>query len=188
LAGINWILQRIAAHPETRAVINMSFGGAESSLLINAVQSLVNAGAVVVVAAGNDAADACQDSPAGAPAAFAVGAFDSTSVWASFSNFGNCVRMNAPGVAVTSDWIGSPTATNVLSGTSMASPIVAGTAALVWQAFPNITPLDVTTTLQVCILTCKNYRFQVSFFFLLQYLFHSFPSVNPHQIKSFKFQ
>ena len=137
LAGINFILRRMATRPRTRAVINMSFGGGLSQPLNNAVAQLVAAGAVVVAAAGNSAADACGTSPAGAADALAVAAIDSFNVFASFSNRGPCVDVAAPGVAVTSAWVGSPTATMVLSGTSMASPLAAGVAALVLQAFPD---------------------------------------------------
>ena len=107
------------------------------------------AGAVVVAAAGNSAADACGTSPAGAADALAVAAIDSFNVFASFSNRGPCVDVAAPGVAVTSAWVGSPTATMVLSGTSMASPLAAGVAALVLQAFPDASPATVRDTL-VC--------------------------------------
>ena len=149
LAGINFILRRMATRPRTRAVINMSFGGGLSQPLNNAVAQLVAAGAVVVAAAGNSAADACGTSPAGAADALAVAAIDSFNVFASFSNRGPCVDVAAPGVAVTSAWVGSPTATMVLSGTSMASPLAAGVAALVLQAFPDASPATVRDTL-VC--------------------------------------
>lgn len=108
---------------------------------------LVAAGAVVIVAAGNSAANACAASPSGATAAIAVAAIDATSTFASFSNTGACVAVAAPGVLVTSAWIGSPTASKVLSGTSMSSPLVAGVAALVLEAFPDATPAAVRATI-----------------------------------------
>ena len=130
-----------------RAVINMSFGGGSSQPLDAAVAALVGAGAVVVVAAGNSADDACGGSPAGAATAFAVAAMDETDHWATFSNVGPCVDIVAPGVEVTSAWVGTPTASKVLSGTSMSSPLAAGTAALVLEAFPAAAVSDVLATL-----------------------------------------
>lgn len=147
LAGINWVLARMASLPGRRAVVNMSFGGGVSAPLNAAVAQLVAAGAVVVVAAGNSGADACETSPAGARGAITVAAIDATSTFASFSNTGRCVAISAPGVQVTSDWVGSPEATMVLSGTSMASPITAGVAALILEAFPDATPSTVRNTL-----------------------------------------
>ena len=147
LVGINSILRRMASRPRTRAVINMSFGGGSSVPLNNAVAQLVAAGAVVVAAAGNSADDACAASPAGAAESLTVAAIDSFNVFASFSNRGPCVDLAAPGVAVTSAWVGSPTATMVLSGTSMAAPLAAGVAALVLQAFPDASPATVRDTL-----------------------------------------
>ena len=127
IAGINWA---IANHQlGVKAVANMSLGGGASSALDSAVNNLINDGVIVVVAAGNSRQDACKSSPARVPAAITVAASDVSDIFASFSNRGKCVDIIAPGVGITSDWIGSDTATNTISGTSMASPHVAGAVA-----------------------------------------------------------
>jgi len=107
----------------------MSLGGGKSTAVNSAVSSTVNAGVTVVVAAGNDDADASNYSPASEPSAITVGAIDSNDARASFSNFGSLVDVFAPGVNVLSSWIGSTSATNTISGTSMATPHIAGLAA-----------------------------------------------------------
>jgi subtilisin family serine protease len=96
LEGINFVLQRMTGSGR-RSVINMSFGGESSPALDAAVRSLTAAGGVVVVAAGNEAADACSTSPAGASEAFAVAASDKSDNFADFSNYGPCVSLVAPG-------------------------------------------------------------------------------------------
>lgn len=127
IAGINWA---IANHQlGVKAVANMSLGGGASSALDSAVNNLINDGVIVVVAAGNSRQDACKSSPARVPAAITVAASDVSDIFASFSNRGKCVDIIAPGVGITSDWIGSNTASNTISGTSMASPHVAGAVA-----------------------------------------------------------
>jgi subtilisin family serine protease len=127
IAGINWA---IANHQlGVKAVANMSLGGGASSALDSAVNNLINDGVIVVVAAGNSRQDACKSSPARVPGAITVAASDVSDIFASFSNRGKCVDIIAPGVGITSDWIGSNTATNTISGTSMASPHVAGAVA-----------------------------------------------------------
>lgn len=142
IAGLDWIAGDHAAG--TPAVVNMSLGGPGSSLLDTAVQNVVNDGISVVVAAGNSATDACTASPARVPSALTVAASDSSDRQASFSNYGQCVDLYAPGVGVTSTWNTSSTATASLSGTSMASPHVAGAAALVLSQHPLFTPAQVT--------------------------------------------
>jgi subtilisin family serine protease len=124
VAGLDWIAKNWT--PGTPAVVNMSLGGGVSSTLDSAVESLVSKGITVAVAAGNSAADACTSSPARTPGVITVAASDATDGFAYFSNFGSCVDVIAPGVSITSDWIGSTTATAAISGTSMASPHVAG--------------------------------------------------------------
>ena len=127
VAGLDWIAQQHVVG--TPAVVNMSLGGGASSTLDNAVAGLVNKGIPVVVAAGNSAADACNTSPARTPGALTVAASSATDGFASFSNFGTCVDMVAPGVDVASAWYTSTTAVVALSGTSMAAPHVAGLVA-----------------------------------------------------------
>lgn len=144
VAGINWVT---ANHPGGPAVINMSLGGGANSAIDSAVTDAVNAGIVVVVAAGNSSADACSYSPARVPGAITIGATDVRDARASYSNFGSCVDMWAPGSQITSAWISGSSATNTISGTSMASPHVAGLAARVLSMNPALTPTDVNTRL-----------------------------------------
>jgi subtilisin family serine protease len=130
--AVNWI---IADHQNTQpAVVNMSIGGSYSSSVNNAIQDLIDDGVVVVVAAGNESDDACLYSPSSATNAITVGSSTITDQDASYSNIGTCVDIFAPGSGITSAWIGSNSATAVLNGTSMASPHVAGAAALVLEA------------------------------------------------------
>lgn len=124
IAGIDWVRQN---HVKP-AVANMSLGGGLSTALNTATTSLWNAGVFVAVAAGNDNADACQASPASASGAFTAASSTKTDAKSSFSNWGTCVEAYAPGSAIVSDFLAGTTAS--LSGTSMASPHVAGVAAL----------------------------------------------------------
>jgi subtilisin family serine protease len=126
IAGINWV---IGNHTTSKAVANMSLGGSASTSIDTAITNLVNDGVVTVVAAGNDGRDACKSSPARAPKAITVAASDSTDRLASFSNYGKCVDVIAPGVAITSSVNSSLTASATWNGTSMASPHVAGVVA-----------------------------------------------------------
>jgi subtilisin family serine protease len=128
VAGIEYVAKN---GRKGKSVINMSLGGGKTQTVDDAVKAAKAAGVVVIVAAGNNNGDACSLSPAGAPDAFAVGASDVNDTKASFSNFGKCVKVFAPGVNVLSTWKGPDgKATNSISGTSMASPHVAGVAAL----------------------------------------------------------
>ncbi|MGI9187202.1 MAG: S8 family serine peptidase [Gaiellales bacterium] len=145
VAGIDWVVANHAAG--TPAVANMSLGGGASPTLDAAVQRGISDGVVFAVAAGNDGADACNASPARAPQAITVGATDRTDARASFSNTGTCVDLFAPGVGITSSWWSSTTATNTISGTSMATPHVAGAAALLLAADPAATPATITSRL-----------------------------------------
>ncbi|WCD86543.1 Extracellular serine proteinase [Streptomyces xanthophaeus] len=147
VGGLEWLVKDAARRPGTPAVANMSMGGTRSAALDKAVKRAVAAGITVTVAAGNDGRDACGGSPAAVPQALTVGATDAGDRRAAFSNHGPCVDLSAPGVAVTSAWRGSPTATARSSGTSMAAPHVAGAAALVLAASPASTPAQVAEAL-----------------------------------------
>ena len=127
IKGMDWVTER---HVAGKSVANMSLGAGASTATNDAVKRLVDSGVFVSAAAGNDNRNACNVSPAGAPAAFTVAASDINDRKASFSNWGPCVDAYAPGVAITSDWIGSATAIKTINGTSMAAPHVAGVAAL----------------------------------------------------------
>ena len=144
IEGLDWILSPQNLNSKTQAVLNLSLGGSASSSLNSAIKRVTDAGISVVVAAGNDNADACLSSPASAPSALTVGATDKTDAKASFSNYGSCVDIQAPGVGIKGAWIGSPTATNTISGTSMASPHVTGAVAVYLGQIPNATVSQVT--------------------------------------------
>ena len=120
------------------AIANMSLGGGYSSSLNTAVTNLHNSGVFVAVAAGNSSANACNYSPASAGAVYTTAASTSTDARASYSNYGSCVDGYAPGSSITSAWIGGSTATRTISGTSMASPHVAGVAALYKGTYGNV--------------------------------------------------
>jgi len=145
VAGIDWVT---GDHdPGELAVANMSLGGGIDTALDNAVTSSIADGVTYAVAAGNDNANACNFSPARAPNAITVGATGMNDARASFSNFGTCLDIFAPGVNITSAWMTSDTATNTISGTSMATPHVAGAAALVLAQNPSFTPQQVRDSL-----------------------------------------
>jgi len=150
-AGVIQGIQFVANSKARPAVANMSLGGAYSKASNDAVAAAVKAGVTFAVAAGNDNADACNYSPASEASAISVGAtevddldlsnqFDTRSY---FSNYGKCVHIFAPGTLITSAWITSTTATNTISGTSMASPHVCGAAALYLEKNPSATPAQV---------------------------------------------
>ena len=131
IAAVDWV--RVNAIKP--AVANMSLGGGFSSALNTAVNNLHNSGVFVAVAAGNSNANACNSSPSSASAVYTTASSTSTDAKSSFSNWGSCVDGYAPGSSIKSAWIGSTSATNTISGTSMASPHVAGVAALYKGAF-----------------------------------------------------
>jgi subtilisin family serine protease len=125
----------------------MSLGGGASTALDAAVQNSIADGVTYCVAAGNSSANAVNYSPARVTQAITVGATSNTDGWASFSNYGSVVDVLAPGVNITSTWNNSNTSTAILSGTSMASPHVAGCAALYLQQYPTATPAAVQTAI-----------------------------------------
>jgi subtilisin family serine protease len=144
IAGVDWVTTNHAAN----SVANMSLGGGLSSALNTAVANSIKAGVTYAVAAGNSNADACNSSPSSTPTALTVGATGSTDAKASFSNWGTCVDLNAPGVGITSSWNTSDVALASASGTSMASPHVAGAAALYLSGHLGSTPLQVESALK----------------------------------------
>ncbi|WP_291161718.1 S8 family serine peptidase [Gemmatimonas sp. UBA7669] len=143
IAGVDWV----ANNHVKPAVANMSLGGGASSTLDAAVANAVNLGVTFVVAAGNSNANACNYSPARTASAITVGATTSSDARASYSNFGSCLDIFAPGSSITSAWYTSNTALNTISGTSMASPHVAGAAALYLEGAPGATPATVANAL-----------------------------------------
>ncbi|MEO7513915.1 MAG: S8 family serine peptidase [Gemmatimonadaceae bacterium] len=144
IAGMDWV----TANRIQPAVANMSLGGSKDVATNMAADSIVKKGNVALaVASGNNSWNACNDSPASAPLPLTVNASASNDARASFSNFGSCTDLFAPGVSIKSDWIGSNSATNTISGTSMASPHVAGALALYRAADPSATALVIQARL-----------------------------------------
>jgi subtilisin family serine protease len=131
IAAIDWVrVNRI-----NPAVANLSLGGGYSSTLNTAINNLANSGVFVAVAAGNENQNACNVSPASAANATTVASSTSSDAKSSFSNWGSCVDLYAPGSSITSTWLNG--GTNTISGTSMASPHVAGVAALYKATYGN---------------------------------------------------
>ena len=143
VAGIDWVTgDHQAGQP---AVANMSLGGGANAAIDTAVNRAIADGVTFAVAAGNDTADACAGSPSRVPNALTVAATAQNDAPASFTNFGSCVDLYAPGVDITSAWIGGANATNTISGTSMATPHVVGVAAVYLATSPGASPSAVTT-------------------------------------------
>jgi serine protease len=151
IAGIDWV----TANHVKPAVANMSLGGGASTTLDNAVRNSVAAGVTYVVAAGNDNANACNGSPSRVAEAITVGSTTSSDARSSFSNYGSCLDVFAPGSSITSAWYTSTSATNTISGTSMASPHVAGVAALYLAGNTTATPSQVADAIVTTATTGK---------------------------------
>lgn len=144
IAGVDWV----KANAVRPAVANMSLGGSVSSSLNTAVTNAINSGVTFAVAAGNENTNACNRSPASTPLALTVGATGSNDARASFSNYGTCVDIFAPGVSITSATITSDGSSAAWSGTSMASPHVAGVAAIILGANPTWSPSQVEAQME----------------------------------------
>jgi subtilisin family serine protease len=144
IRALDWVSAHKPAGP---AVVNLSLGGDAFPLIDEAVERTVAAGIPVVVAAGNSATDACDESPARAPHAITVAATAITDARPSWSNFGRCVDLFAPGSAIRSASNASDSATAVMSGTSMATPHVVGAVARYLQRHPTSTPAQTTSAL-----------------------------------------
>ncbi|MGH3760775.1 S8 family serine peptidase [Actinophytocola sp.] len=143
-AGIDWV----TANAVKPAVANMSLGAqGTNQTMEDAVRSSIASGVTYAIASGNSSADACNFTPARTPEAITVNATTDSDARASFSNFGTCTDIFAPGQDITSTWNTSDSATNTISGTSMATPHVAGGAALYLGAHPDATPAQVQTAL-----------------------------------------
>lgn len=145
IAGVDWVTSHHGAGAP--AVANMSLGGGVSSALDQAVNTSIADGVTYAVAAGNENTNACNGSPSRVAAAITVGSTTSTDARSSFSNFGSCLDLFAPGSSITSAWHTSNSATNTISGTSMATPHVAGVAALYLQGSPTASPSTVTSAI-----------------------------------------
>ncbi|MFD7442978.1 S8 family serine peptidase [Streptomyces sp. NPDC059909] len=143
VAGIDWVTQN-AVKP---AVANMSLGGGVDSALDTAVRNSIASGVTYAIAAGNDGANAANTSPARVTEAITVGSTTSSDARSSFSNYGSVLDIFAPGSSITSAWNTSDSATNTISGTSMATPHVAGAAALYLANNRTATPAQVSSAL-----------------------------------------
>jgi subtilisin family serine protease len=143
IEGLDWV-RRNAVKP---AVVNLAVGGGLNTSYNNAINNLYNSGLFVAGVAGSSNANACNYSPASAAGTYGVAAATITDAKASFTNYGSCVDIYAPGQNITSTWIGSTSATNTISGTASATAHVTGVAALVLSVNPGYTPSQVTNWL-----------------------------------------
>ncbi|SCF16180.1 Peptidase inhibitor I9 [Micromonospora viridifaciens] len=152
VAGVDWVTAQKNSNPSQPMVANMSLGGGADTTLDNAVKRSIAAGVTYAIAAGNGniigiAQDACKSSPARVPEAITVSATDNTDKKASWGNYGTCVDLFAPGVNITSAWYSNDTSNNTISGTSMATPHVAGAAALYLANNPSASPATVAAAI-----------------------------------------
>ncbi|MDI9833877.1 S8 family peptidase [Streptomyces sp. KAU_LT] len=143
IAGIDWV----TANRSGPSVANLSLGGGASTALDTAVRNSISSGVTYAVAAGNSSANASSYSPARVTQAITVGATTSTDARASYSNYGSVLDLFAPGSSITAGWHTSDTATNTISGTSMATPHVAGAAAVYLAGHTSATPAAVASAL-----------------------------------------
>ncbi|KAI8946376.1 subtilase [Xylaria longipes] len=149
LDGYNWAVNDIISKSrQSKSVLSLSLGGSFSPAFNNAVNNAYSSGILSVIAAGNEGTNAANTSPASATNALTVAAIDSIWSFASFSNYGAVVDIAAPGVSILSSWIGSNTATNTISGTSMSTPHVAGLALYLIALEGLSTPAAVTARIK----------------------------------------
>ena len=147
IAGIGWSADEAAKKPKGKSVANMSLGGGKSQAVNDAVDAAFNAGLPMFLAAGNEYQDACNVSPASAENGYTVMSSTSSDGFSSFSNYGTCCDIIAPGSGITAAWIGNPDAINTISGTSMASPHVCGVAAKILSGADGMEPAELYKTL-----------------------------------------
>ncbi|KAG8723318.1 subtilisin-like serine protease [Ceratobasidium sp. 395] len=147
ISGVNYVYNAFKTGGRS-AIMNLSVGGAASTAVDSAVSNAIAGGVHATVAAGGSNADAGTTSPGRVEAANTVGAVDSSNRRASFSSYGSVIDVWAPGVNILSTWIGSPTATNTISGTSSSAPFVAGILAVAISEYGNKSPAQLSTDLK----------------------------------------
>jgi len=154
IAGVDWVASNYTKGGKKPSTANLSLGGGKSLVLNAAVNEAVLLGITFVVAAGNSNDNACDYSPSSASSAITVGSTDvgaglngEVDIRSYFSNYGSCLNVFGPGSLIKAAWIGTPTATNTISGTSMASPHVCGIVALLLADNPKLTPNQLRNTI-----------------------------------------